>query len=103
MYVGIEQPVTGPLFGLDSAADAAPDDFGVAPSSWNHLSWSHVAASTAALAALSHVSLDTPTWLHTELDDMEWPRNSAHLAGITFQQPFRLLLPAAYLMPGDGR
>ncbi|MET0661794.1 MAG: hypothetical protein ABWZ42_01555 [Ilumatobacteraceae bacterium] len=100
MYVGIEQPVTGPLFGLDSAADATKTDYGVRPQSWRDLSWSHMAASERALAALSHVSLATATWLDAEVDDLEWPRNSAHLAGITFQQPFRLLLPAAYLMPG---
>ena len=100
MYVGIEQPVTGPQFGLDSAGGAAPTDYGVRPPSWRDLSWSHVAASEEALAALSHVSLATATWLNAEVEDLEWPRNSAHLAGITFQQPFRLLLPAAYLMPG---
>jgi hypothetical protein len=99
MYVSIEQPVGGPRFGLDSTLDKEPDDYGVRPSSWSALSWTHVAASEDDLASLTHVSLAATPWLNGDLDGLEWPRNGAHIAGITFQRPFRLLLPATYLMP----
>jgi hypothetical protein len=102
-YIGIQEPVTGPRFGLDETA--SDDGFGTAPASWSDLSWTHVAASADALAALTHIRLADTTWLGgVRRGQLEWARNSAHLAGITFQQPFRLLLPATYLMPSpEGR
>jgi hypothetical protein len=99
MYVGLEEPVTGPSFGLDTAATAGEGAYGHAPSSWNDLSWAHMARSANALADLSHVRFADAPWLDKPIGSLEWPRNSAHLAGITYQQPFRLLLPATVLMP----
>jgi hypothetical protein len=99
MYVSIEEPVTGPSFGLDTAASAPPGAYGHRPASWSDASWAHMAASEAALAELTHVHFATSPWLDGAIGELEWPRNGAHLAGITYQQPFRLLLPATYLMP----
>lgn len=99
MYVGLEEPVTGPSFGLDTAATAGNSAYGHAPSSWKDVSWAHMAGSEEALADLSHIRFADAPWLDKAIGDLEWPRNSAHLAGITYQQPFRLLLPAADLMP----
>jgi hypothetical protein len=97
--IGIQEPVTGPRFGLDEVA-IDDGDFGTAPGTWSDLSWAHVAASADAHAALTHLRLADTTWLTgVRRGQLEWGRNSAHLAGITFQQPFRLLLPATYLMP----
>jgi hypothetical protein len=99
MYVGLEEPITGPSFGLDTAASAGSTAYGKRPSSWSDASWAHVAATEAALAELSHIRLAGCTWLDGPIGELEWPRNGAHLAGITYQQPFRLLLPATSLMP----
>lgn len=99
MYVGLEEPVTGPRFGLDTAASAGDAAYGHPPATWDDVTWAHMADSEEALAALSHVRFADSPWLNQTIGDLEWPRNSAHLAGITFQQPFRLLLPATSLMP----
>lgn len=99
MYVSIEEPVTGPSFGLDTAASAPAGAYGHRPASWSDASWAHMAASEQALADLTHIHFAESPWLNGIVGDLEWPRNAAHLAGITFQQPFRLLLPATYLMP----
>lgn len=104
-YLGLQEPVVGPRFGLDAeAADTDPADYGAKPSAWADLAWSSVAATPADLEALSHVSVSACPWLDGDIDGFEWPRNSAHLAAITFQQPFRLLLPATELIPApdDG-
>lgn len=99
MYVGLEEPISGPSFGLDTAASAGPAAYGTRPTSWSDASWAHMAESEAALAELGHIHLATTPWLDGPIGDLEWPRNGSHLAGITYQQPFRLLLPATSLMP----
>jgi hypothetical protein len=98
-YVAIQEPVTGPRFGFDVAGAV----FGEAPATWADLSWGHVTRSESALAALGNVRLVDAPWLDdVTRDDITWGRNGAHMAGITFQQPFRLLLPATYLLPEPG-
>ena len=96
-YVSIQEPVAGPRFGLD---EAGTGQYGTRPTTWADASWAHVAASAAAFEDMTHIRLADTRWL-TGLDigGLVWGRNSAHLGGITFQQPFRLLLPASYLMP----
>jgi hypothetical protein len=95
-YLGLEEPETGPRFGLDLAADG---DYRKAPASWDDLSWGNVVASAGALDTLEHLSLAAPTWLAgVELDSATWGRNAAHVAATVFQRPFRLLFPASYLM-----
>lgn len=98
--LGLQEPTTGPRFGLD---DAAPGEYGKKPSAWSDLSWAHVVASEAALTEVGHVPVTAPTWLSTAGGGgaPTWGRNSAHMAAITAQQPYRLLLPAAYLMPAE--
>jgi hypothetical protein len=96
MYVSIEEPVTGPRFGLDSEEDG---DYRTRPAAWADASWANVARSQRALAELTHIRLADTPWLNGAIGGLEWPRNGAHLAGITFQPPFRLLLPATSLMP----
>jgi hypothetical protein len=96
-YIGIQEPVAGPRFGLDVAS---PDHHGTAPLTWSDASWGHVAASAEELDAMTHIRFADSPWLDGVVrGSLTWPRNSAHLAGILFQQPFRLLLPATYLMP----
>jgi hypothetical protein len=99
-YVAIQEPTIGPRFGLDTAGTVFGEP---PPAGWHDLSWGHVAASADALAALGNLRLATATWLDgVTVDGATWGRNGAHMARITFQQPFRLLLPATHLMPGPG-
>jgi hypothetical protein len=100
-YVAIQEPVTGPRFGFDPAGTT----YRRAPAtSWDELSWGHVTESAEALAALGNLRLSDTPWLDdVTRDDTTWGRNGAHMAGITFQRPFRLLLPAAHLLPEPSR
>lgn len=95
-YLGIEEPASGPRFGLD-VADAA--DHGRTPSTWDDLSWGHVSSSPADLEAATQLTLGHPTWLAGhEIAGTTWGRNAAHVAASLFQRPFRLLFPAAHLL-----
>jgi hypothetical protein len=95
-YVAIQEPVTGPRFGFDPAGTT----YHRAPATtWADLSWGHVTRSAEALAALGNLRLKETSWLDgVNLDGRTWGRNGAHMAGIAFQQPFRLLMPATYLL-----
>lgn len=98
-YLGLEEPSSGPRFGLDVAA---ADDHGRAPSTWDDLSWGHVTSSPADLAAATHLRLGHPAWLAGhEIAGTTWGRNAAHVAATLFQRPFRLLFPAAHLLRRD--
>ena len=95
--MAIQEPVTGPRFGFDPAGAIykKPPAGG-----WADLSWGHVASSAEALAAMGNLRLADVPWLDGESrDGTTWGRNGAHMAGIAFQQPFRLLLPAVHLLP----
>ena len=51
--------------------------------------------------ALTHIRFADAPWLDDhELEARTWGRNSAHMAGITFQQPFRFIIPAGQLIGG---
>ncbi len=95
-YVAIQEPITGPRFGFDPAGSI----FRRAPASaWADLSWGHVTSSAEALTALGNLRLGEVPWLDgVSRDSVTWGRNGAHMAGIACQQPFRLLLPATYLL-----
>ena len=100
-YVCLEEPFTEPRVGLDEP-DAEAPVYGKAPTeTWEDLTWSHVAQGPAKYAAMTHVDLGAATWLDgVELDDLTWGRNSAHMAGITFQRPFRFVIAAGDLIGG---
>jgi hypothetical protein len=86
-FVLQEQP-TEPRFGLDVAVT-----FGGAPERWSDLSWGHLAADRSALGKLAHVPLDGPL-AGKIVGGVPWARNSAHMAFITRQRPFRVAVHA---------
>jgi hypothetical protein len=86
-YVCLEEPFTQPRAGLDESVPG--DDYDAPPASWADLSWGHLGdAGFVSAAALDGL----------ELGGLTWGRNSAHMAGITFQQPFRFIVPAVDLI-----
>jgi hypothetical protein len=84
-FVLQEQP-TEPRFGLDTATT-----FGSMPQHWRDLSWGHLAPDEEALKQLVHVPVDG-LLKNIVLDDVAWGRNSAHMASITRQRPFRVAI-----------
>ena len=82
-FVIQEQP-TEPRFGMDVADFVKPLP---ALTSWNNLSWRHLAATPDKLKALSHASVKTQLG---RIEPAEWGRNSAHQAFITLQRPVRI-------------
>ena len=93
----IQQQPTEPCFGMDVA------DFTKAPptlnTTWNELSWRHMAPTEEALKALSHVALDSiksvvPNIDTQTIDKATWGTNSSHLAYITLQRPMRIAIHA---------
>lgn len=87
-FVLQEQP-TEPRFGLDVATAS----YGGQPQSWRALSWSHLAADAASLQRLTHVPAKGPLE-SLKLDDLVWGHNSAQMAAITRQRPFRVAIHA---------
>lgn len=91
-YFVIQQQPTEPRFGLD-----APDFKKPVPplTSWNDLSWRHLAGTEEALRALVHVRLTTSL---PALPGATWGRNAAHQAHITLQRPVRIAIHAREML-----
>src|SRR5262245_11085146 len=88
----IQQQPTEPRFGLDVAEFDKP----LPPlTSWNNLSWRHLATTRDELKALSHASTKTQLG---KIDPAEWGRNSAHQAYITLQRPVRIAIHAKEML-----
>jgi hypothetical protein len=90
-FVIQEQP-TEPRFGMDAADFTKPLP---ALTTWNNLSWRHLAGTQDELNALSHVSVKTQLG---RVDPAEWGRNSAHQAFITLQRPVRIGIHAKEML-----
>jgi hypothetical protein len=88
----IQQQPTEPRFGMD-AADFSKD---VPPlTTWNALSWQHMAGTAEELAALSHASAQK---VMPAIDPATWGRNGAHQAYITLQRPVRIAIHATEML-----
>ena len=90
-FVIQEQP-TEPRFGLDVADFVKPLP---GLTTWNNLSWRHLAGTQDELNALSHASVKTQLG---RIDPAEWGRNSAHQAFITLQRPVRIGIHAKEML-----
>jgi hypothetical protein len=94
-FVIQEQP-TEPRFGLDVAEFAKPlPDLNT---TWNALTWRHLADTEDTLKALSHASFK-PKPEFPVIDNVQWGKSSAHQAYITLQRPVRVAIHARELIP----
>lgn len=87
-----EQP-TEPRFGLDVATT-----YGGTPQQWRDLTWGHLAADAAGLAQIAYVPLDG-LLKNVTVDQIPWGANSAQMATITRQPPFRVAVHARTWLP----
>jgi hypothetical protein len=94
-FVGVEERLGAPRFGLDQAARA---HFTGTPRGWDEASWGHLVDSREALDALTHARATGVRLDGTTLDGTTWGRNSAHMARATWQRPFRMLMHADLLV-----
>jgi hypothetical protein len=95
-FVFQEQP-TAPRFGLDVAQTA---DFTTLPTTWNNVSWGHMATSSENLETVVHATTAGRLAGRT-LSGATWGKDAAHMARITMQQPARLYLHADAML-GQG-
>jgi len=97
-FVIAEQP-TGPRFGLD-----VPTGGNAAPPTWTDLHWGHVGAESGDHLSLAGSGLLNSTKpLAPSAPPATFGRNSAHMAAITFQRPFRAVVHTSELLDGvDG-
>jgi hypothetical protein len=98
-FVIQEQP-TEPRFGLDAAEFDKP-----LPelTTWNNLSWRHLANTEKALKALSHVLVSRVQLSPTSPVKGSWGRNAAHQAYITLQRPVRIAIHAKDMIPKQSQ
>ena len=95
----IQQQPTEPRFGLDEANFTTPQPPPL--TTWNDLSWRHLANTPAALQALSHATL---TAVLPEIPDKaQWKKNAAHQAYITLQRPVRIAIHARDMLTKGQR
>jgi hypothetical protein len=92
-FVLQEQP-TEPRFGLDVAAT-----FGGTPQHWRDLTWGHLAPDEESLEQIRYVPIDG-LLKNVVLDNVAWGRNSAQMASITRQRPFRVAIHARTWLSG---
>jgi hypothetical protein len=98
-FVLQEQP-TAPRFGLDKSAGFA--DSIPKATKWSDLSWGHLAADQGSFDALTHVPASgalPDTSVIQQPPEIVWGKNSAHLAYATYQQPVRIAIHAADMIP----
>ena len=99
-FVVMQQQPTEPRFGLD-VADGFADTL-LPLTSWDNLSWGHLAANQADFDALTHVRLGTalPETSGTNPPPgAAWGENAAHQAFITLQKPVRIAIHADDMLP----
>jgi hypothetical protein len=88
----IQQQPTEPRFGMDVANFDKP----LPPlTTWNDLSWRHMANTEEEFKALSHASIKT---VLPDINKAKWGRNSAHQAYITLQRPVRIAVHASEII-----
>jgi hypothetical protein len=92
-FVLQEQP-TEPRFGMDVATS-----YGDQPQHWRDLSWGHLAPDEPALQQIAYVPIDG-LLNHVALDGVAWGKNSAQMASITRQRPFRVAIHARTWLSG---
>ncbi len=104
LFVIAEQP-TEPRFGLDAPEPGAPA--GGEPATWAELDWGHVGVAPGDHLRLADSGLNGTSKLLSGRSDplalpkpIEFGRNSAHVAAITFQRPFRAAIHSAKLLAG---
>ncbi len=91
-FLLLGEPVTEPKFGLDTAA--SPEHRLL--STWRDAAWTDVTS-----GAVLSVGDDNLTRQHA-LDGVTWGTDSAAVARILHQDPFRLVLPAAEFLGMEG-
>jgi len=96
-FVLQEQP-TEPRFGMDVAKT-----YGGTPQHWSDLTWGHLAPDEAGLTQIVYVPIDG-LLKNAVVDQIPWGKNSAHMASITRQPPFRVAVHARTWLrePGQG-
>ncbi len=87
VFFVIEQQLSEPAFGFDVPADGDPEG----PASWQDATWTHAGAPVNGMLRVSGAS---------PLANVV--TNSAHLAGVAFQRPFRAAIHADQLLEADG-
>ncbi|MGE0645797.1 MAG: hypothetical protein AB7P24_19230 [Nitrospira sp.] len=92
-FVLQEQP-TEPRFGMDVATT-----YGGTPSHWPDLTWGNLAQDEATLKQIVYVPIDG-LLKNAVVDQIPWGKNSAQMATITRQSPFRVAVHARTWLPG---
>ena len=90
----LQQQPTEPRFGLDVATT-----YGGVPNHWSDLSWGNLAADEKSLQQLIYVAIGGALQ-GAVLDNVPWGKNSAHMAFITRQRPFRMAIHARTWLNG---
>jgi hypothetical protein len=98
-FVLEEQP-TEPRFGLDVATRYGPDAGPLRE--WGDLSWGHLAADADELAGITHLRTDRPPRTAQPASGPRWGATAAAMAAILLQQPVRVALRAADLLPAGA-
>jgi hypothetical protein len=94
--LAIEEQAGAPRLGLDAAKKG---HFGELPkTSWNGVSWAHLATSREELDGITHARADNDRLSGLTLEGATWGRNAAHLARACWQRPFRMYIHADTLI-----
>lgn len=95
-FVFEEQP-TEPRFALDAPTGSGSDARTL--NQWNDLTWGHLADGPASLADLTHISVKGFIAPQPALPAPRWGTTAAAIAAILAQQPVRVAMRGADLLP----
>jgi len=85
-FVGFEERVVAPRFGLDLGRASTP-------TTWDELTWAQFGD------AVNVPATTVPGLPSLTIDDVTWGRNSAHQGAAVHRRPYRRLFPATTLVP----
>ncbi|WP_254532750.1 hypothetical protein [Natrinema gelatinilyticum] len=95
----LEEPPGEPRFGLDEPADG---DDGTELTDWNDLTWGHLSPNGEyhyVDVGPSKPGSGPPGLAGKQIDGVTWGENSAHMASITWQRPYRMAVHADDMLP----
>ncbi|MFD1687026.1 hypothetical protein [Halobellus litoreus] len=99
----LEEPPGDPRFGLDEPGES-PSGECSSLKTWDDLDWGHLspegAASYVELASLAGgQGAGSSDLVGKKIGDVVWGKNSAHMASVTWQRPFRKAVHADDMLP----
>ena len=94
----LEEEPRAMRFGLDRGTASGKGE--LPASTWANLAWANLAVDDAEVPWFCTIDPPNPAFDGAARDDLEWGRDAAVMAAITFRQPVQVFMHASAMLPG---